>query len=132
MQNEENNKSPEESQTAGRSTDGSSGSSTGDSTGAVEPIEPLNVPEISEEKPVNQWTEKGWRYEEMREMITKKGREKIIRYCRYVRTPDYHEKRQVEQAKAYFEKNFPTRSPYAVYQKALMVARGRYKRVILI
>ena len=125
MQNQEINKSPEESQTTGCSTTGSSGSSTGDSTQPVEPVEAL---EIEPKKSI----EKGWKYEELKMMLNKKSREKILKYCRFLRSAHVYSKREVEQATAFFEKNFPKRSPYSVYQKALMVARGKFKRVILL
>lgn len=127
--NEQNAEIAEASGSTGSSTDGSSTSSTGDSTPSVEPVQPLEVPDISGKN----YLETNWNVGELKKLLSKAMRKKISRLYHVIRLPNLAKSDDsVIEAEKFFSEEFPNRTPYAVYQKAMRVNRGKFKRIILI
>ena len=119
---------PEESPTTGSSSTSSTTPSTGGSTPPVEPVQPIEIPEISEEK---KYVITDWSYEEMKKLLPKRTRLKISKMFHVVRKPSLFKPEQLLEAQEFFETEFPRRSPYAVYQKAMKFTRKKITRIIL-
>lgn len=147
-ENQENAETAEPSGSTGSSTDSSAGGSTCGSTTPVEPVQPIEVPEIQDanldevslmpDGSVEAGTSQkkyvitDWTYEEMKKLIPKKTRQKISKFYLISRKPSLHKPEQVSEAEVFFETEFPRRSPYAVYQKAMKFNRKKITRIILL
>lgn len=127
-ENQQNGESPEVSQTTGSSTDSSAAGSTGGSTPSVEPVQPIEIPEVDGER---KYLLTNWTYEEMKKLIPKKTRQKISKFYLITRKPSLHKPEHLLEAEEFFETEFPQRSPYAVYQKAMKFNRKKITRIIL-
>lgn len=147
-ENNEIKETAEASSSTGGSTTGSSAGSTGDSTPPVEPVQALDIPEIEDAEldevsmmadgsvevgvSKKKYSEKAWEYEQIKKLLVKKNKKQIVKHfiiLKYQRncTPD-----QIKEAEEFFAKEYPTRSPYSVYQKCLKLARTKPKRILLI
>lgn len=130
------------------SADGSTPSSSDGSSKLVEPIQPLEVPEIKDvtleevsamddgtfEAGVSgkKYIEKHWKMQEAKKLLSKRTRARIVKNFIILRYPQRKKESEVRTAESYFENEFPQRSPYSVYQKAWKVARNKYKRIVYI
>lgn len=116
---------PEESPTTGSSSAGSTTPTTGGSTEGGEPVQALDVPDYK-------LADSNWRLDELKKLLSKQMRKKVSVFYHVIRKPSLHTAEMLVEAKSFFNQEFPDRSPYATYQKAMRINRGGYKRIILI
>lgn len=143
------NEIAETSQTTEGSTPSSTTPSTGDSTGLAEPVQTLEVPELnlsievktegkidkngnaSVEVSVEQkYHCKKWQYDELKKAINHRMRKTIS--VQYSLLKHGKSELQKKTALDFFHREFPGRSPYAVYHKSYYLQRRGVTTIVLL
>lgn len=122
---------------------GTTGGSSGGSTDEQLPVQPLDVPEIpvSDQSQVKivihpttegvggsggtgrEYSRGGWKLDELKKV--KKTREKIIASYKAFKRPKFYGEARYRKASEFFKNEWPTRSPYAVYQKSQIIKKSK-------
>lgn len=143
------NETAETSPTSSNSTPSSTTPSTGDSTGLAEPVQTLEVPELnlsievktegkidkngnaSVEVSVEQkYHSKKWQYDELKKALQATTRKAISYFYNQFK---YGKTDAIKQhALEFFHREFPGRSPYAVYHKSYYLERKGLKTIVLL